>query len=388
MFSGLRGSPTAAAGPALLWSDHYYLVTAKLTAGGLQAWVCRLAAVSIAAVGLVPVALMLSPHRPRSMLTQIAVPVVVISCLAISVLWLRYRWPTRAQSRTSILVVTLAIGTSALIAANPVVGFLGATTFVLTTVYVVFFHTPRLLLVMTWPIAVGVVGVLFARLASTDLSLAMWATATVVVLNAFSAVACWGAIQLVQPEAHHGDIEQLTGLLNRHAFYHRVATLLASRSRSNDKFMVLVAVSIDSFSLLLGMAGPRGGDRARVSVSQALREIVRHNAIVAHVSDDVFLVADTFTTADPSPLVERIRGAIAVTPQHLTASIGIVCTPLAPLVIKSPDEVVDRLIEIASAAFQEARTAGGDQVRYVVAPTLDNADDRVEGDLPDTDRTP
>lgn len=50
-----------------------------------------------------------------------------------------------------------------------------------------------------------------------------------------------------------------------------------------------------------------------MTVGQALRETVRHNAIVAHVSDDDFLIADTFTTADASPLVERIRGAIAAT---------------------------------------------------------------------------
>jgi GGDEF domain-containing protein len=150
--------------------------------------------------------------------------------------------------------------------------------------------------------------------------------------------------------------------------------LLASRSRNDDKFLVVVAVNIDSFSLLLGLSGSGGGNRARVTVGQALRETVRHNAIVAHVSDDDFLVADTFTTADPSPLVERIRGAIAVTPQRLTASIGVVCTPLPPLAAEPPDEVVDKLIAIATTAIEQARMAGGNQVRYIMRSNLDEGD--------------
>ncbi len=75
----------------------------------------------------------------------------------------------------------------------------------------------------------------------------------VILLNVFVAFACRAAIKLIQPDAHHGDIEQLTGLLHRDAFYRGVATLLASRSRSDDQYLVVVAVNIDSFSLLLGL---------------------------------------------------------------------------------------------------------------------------------------
>lgn len=308
-----------------------------------------------------------------------------------AVLWVRHHWPTRAQSLFCVIVGSFAIGVSALIEASPLIGFLGATTYVVLTAFVVFFHTPRLLAV-TWAVATAVLAVLFVRLASTDLALAVCATGVVILLNVFVAFACRAAIKLIQPDAHHGDIEQLTGLLHRDAFYRGVATLLASRSRSDDQYLVVVAVNIDSFSLLLGLTGARGGNRARVTVGQALRETVRHNAIVAHVSDDDFLVADTFTTADASPLVERIRGAITVTPQRLTASIGVVCTPLAPLAAEPPDEVVDRLISIATTAIEQARMAGGNQVRYVLRPSLgedEDEDDSGQGEdgWPDADRS-
>jgi diguanylate cyclase (GGDEF)-like protein len=351
----------------------------------MQTATCRLVAVCIAALGVVPAALMASVLGPQGVHTGLIAVVIAVGSLGMASLWLRDHWPSRAQSLICVFVGTLAIALSALIVSSPVIGFLGATSFVLLSVFVVCFHTPRLLAV-TWTIGAVVLGVLFARLAATDLALAISALSVVVLLNVFVAFACRAVVRLIQPDAHHGDIEQLTGLLHRDAFYRAVATLLASRSRSDDKFLVVVAVNIDSFSLLLGLSGARGGNRARVTVGQALRETVRHNAIVAHVSDDDFLIADTFTTADASPLVERIRGAINTTPQRLTASIGVVCTPLPPLAAEPPDDVLDKLIAIATQAIEQARMAGGNQVRYVLRPNLGEGEPGTD-DWPDADKT-
>ncbi|MGB0971062.1 MAG: GGDEF domain-containing protein [Mycobacterium sp.] len=370
MIDGLRSSPAVSRRPGPLRSDHYYWITAVLAARGLQVWACRLVAACFAALGLILGGLMFSRLGPDNMATRVAGVAVVVSCVVMAALWLRRFWPSRAQSITCVIVGSLAIGLSAVIVSDPIFGFLAATNFVVVTVFVVFMHTPRLLTV-SWTIAAVAVGVLIARLASTDLALALCAGATAVALNVIMAFACWMTVKLIRPDGHLNDTEELTGLLNREAFYRDAATLLASRSRSHDQYLVVVAVDIDSFSLVLGLGGSRGGVRARVAVSQALRETVRHNAVVAHLDDKDFVVADTFTTTDASPLVERIRNAIAVTPQRLTASIGVACTPLAPLAVEPPDNVVDTMIGIARRAIEEARMAGGDQVRYVVLPTLD-----------------
>ncbi len=89
--------------------------------------------------------------------------------------------------------------------------------------------------------------------------------------------------------------------------------------------------------------------------------------------------------------MERIRGSIAATPQRLTASIGVVVTPLPPLAAEPPDEVLDKLIAIARQAIEQARMTGGNQVRYVLRPNLeeDLNDDGFEGNggWPDADRT-
>ncbi|BBX18374.1 GGDEF domain-containing protein [Mycolicibacterium duvalii] len=385
----LREALAGVVRPELWRADQYYWFTAALAARGLQAVASRLVALALAVFGLVPVVLVYSRQTAQGVALQIVAVVIAVAALAAAGMWLRDRWPSRLQSLLCVGVGCAVVALMALTTANPVFGFLSASVFVLVSVYVTCFHTPRLL-ALAWAVLAVVVVVLFVRAAQTDLAVALTSAAVVILVNVFAAFSFRLVVRLVESDADHADIEQLTGLRHRDAFYRDVATLLASRSRSDDRYLVVVAVNIDSFSLLLGLSGARGGNRARVAVGQALRETVRHNAIVAHVSDDDFLIADTFTTADASPLVERIRGAIAATPQRLTASIGVVCTPLPPLAAEPPDEVLDKLIGIATQAIEQARMAGGNQVRYVLRPTLEDGgggdDDGPNGDWPGEDR--
>ena len=97
---------------------------------------------------------------------------------------------------------------------------------------------------------------------------------------------------------------------------------------------------------------------------------IRHNAVLAHVAGAEFLIADSFTAADTSPLIERVRGAVAATASHVTASIGAVSTPLPPLTRHPPNDVLDEVIAIAASAMYAARRNGGNQPSYVLAPPL------------------
>ncbi|MGE2832362.1 diguanylate cyclase domain-containing protein [Mycobacterium sp. SMC-4] len=348
-------------------------------------------AAALAVFGLVPIALCYSGQASQSVPVKVVSGVMAVAALVIAGIWLRDRWPTRVQSLMCAAVGCGVVTVIAVSVLDPLFGFLSLMLFVLISVYVVCFHTARLL-ALAWLVLGVLTVVLFPRVAEDNVALAVTSALVVISVNIFVAYSFRIVVRLVEPDADHADIEQLTGLRHRDAFYRDVATLLASRSRSDDKYLVVVAVNIDSFSLLLGLSGSRGGNRARVAVGQALRETVRHNAIVAHVSDDDFLVADSFTTADASPLVERIRGAISATPQKLTASIGVVCTPLPPLAAEPPDEVLDKLIGIAHQAIEQARMAGGNQVRYVLRPKLEDGDgggddDGGSGGWPDEDRS-
>ncbi len=140
-----------------------------------------------------------------------------------------------------------------------------------------------------------------------------------------------------------------------------MATLIGSRSRRDDRYFVLIVANLDSFSLLTAMSGKAGGNRARVAIGQRLRETVRGDAVIGHLGDCEYLVADVFTHADPPtpPLADRILSTIKSAPFQLTASLGVVSTPLQPLARHTSHDVLDELVTIATNAMYEARKAGG-----------------------------
>lgn len=349
--------------------DHYYWLTAILAARGLQASSCRVVAGVIATLGLVPIISLVSPLGPKGLIGQALSVAVSACCVAMALVWLRHRWPSRAESAGCVLLGTVCIAIACLLPTSPVAGLLGASSFALLSAYVTCFHGMRML-VFTWAVAIATLTVLAIRLAPLDTALAIGSVCLVALVNVFAAAVCRAGIRLIGDDTETSQLEPLTGLLDRDAFYERTATLLAARHRDDDRYLVLVIVNIDGFSLITGMSGERGGNLARVTVGAAVRSCVRHNAVLAHVSEDDFVIADTFTTPDASPLVDRVRSAVSNTPSRLTTSVGVVSTPLRPLMHLPPDDVVDEVLKIATNAMFEARKAGGNRARFVVNPDL------------------
>ncbi|MGA5466055.1 diguanylate cyclase [Mycobacterium sp. NPDC050041] len=352
--------------------DHYYWLTAILAARGAQVRTCRVIAGSVVVAGALPLALTGSSIGPQTGRDRVIAAAVAVTCLVVGLLWLRRRWPSRTESAASVVIGTVAVTAGCLIQPVPLVGLLGATNFAIIAAYVAFFHSLRLLF-LVWTGMAATLLTLALRM-TADATLAVVGAALVVTVNVVVVYTCRTASRLIVDDIDQDEIEPLTGLLNRDAFGLRAATLLASRSRDDDRYFVIVVVSIDSFSLRVDVGGVHVGDQVRVAVGQTMRENVRQNAVVAHMltgeADAEFLIADTFTTADASPLVERLRGAITTTPSGLTASIGVVSTPLRPLTRHPPDEVLDEVIGIACAAMRQARVDGGNQARYVRNPPL------------------
>jgi diguanylate cyclase (GGDEF)-like protein len=262
---------------------------------------------------------------------------------------------------------------------------LGSATFAVLGAFVAFFHSGRLL-AFTWSVGAVTIGLLAVRLAAADTALAVCIVIIAVLLNVFVAFICRMAIRLIETEVDYDEIEPLTGLLDRKAFFDRVATLIGARGRGADHHLVLLVANLDSFSLITGMNGVAGGNRARVAVAQLLRETARRDAIVAHVGDAEFLIAEPFTTPDPSPFVNRVRGAITSPPCRLTASIGVVSTPLGPLTSVPPYDLIEELLTIATAGVHEARRSGGNQVRLVIDPPLSVLDQPDAGEWPVIDQ--
>ncbi|MGA5463563.1 GGDEF domain-containing protein [Mycobacterium sp. NPDC050041] len=357
--------------------DRYYWLTAFFASHDLQSVLCRAIAATIVGLGLIPTVLIASPAGPQGPLHRAVALGIAGCCLAMGWMWRRPRWPTRRQSQGTVVVGTVCIALACMIENDPLVGILGATGLAILSAFAMLFHSGRLLAV-PWLVGGGVLAVLAPRIAADDLALAVCAVGMVLLVNVLFTVACRTAIRLIDDEPGHAGIEPLTGLLTRETFDERMATLLGARSRGDDRYLVVLVVSLDSFSLLTGLDGAVTGDRARVAIAQRLRETVRRDTVLAHVADTEYLIADLFTRADPEPLTERIHATVRNAPFRLTASIGAVSTSLMPLSDQPVPDVVDELLTVATAAMATARSAGGSRTALRLSPrlhVLDRLDD-------------
>jgi diguanylate cyclase (GGDEF)-like protein len=371
--------------------DHYYFLTAMLAARGVQTMTSRVVAVLIVGIGIIPVTLIGTLAGPEGLRDRLIAVGITVCSLAMGGLWLRHQWPTRTQSQACVVVGTLCIAVASLIVADPVIGLLGATSYAVLAAFIALFHTGRLL-AFTWTIGACVLAVLAIRIAPINTPLAIASVILVALMNVFAAFACRMVIRLMDTETVYGEIEPLTGLLNRDAFYEKVATLIGARSRDDDRYLAIAVLNLDGFSFLVGVAGAAAGKRARVEVGQQLRETVRRGTLVAHVGESEFMIAELFTTPDPSALIDRALSAVATTPYRMTASVGVVSTPLSPLAHHSPHDVLDEVLSIATAAMYDARKGGGNQARYILNPILsvfdepDSFDEFGSDEFPITDR--
>ncbi|MGV0742371.1 GGDEF domain-containing protein [Mycolicibacterium sp. XJ870] len=349
--------------------DHYYGRTALLAMQGQRTRMRRLVALTITCVSGVPLLLIFTPAGPAGTLRYAAVAVSACG-LIMAWWWWRRQWPSRTQSWLVVSIGTVAIAAVCAMMANPVVGLLSAAVLSLVTNYAAFLHSRRVL-ALSWLAAGIVVTALAARVAATDIALAVCGAAMAMLVIVSTSAMCRLAVELLEHDnvQHPNEIDPLTGLLNREAFDIHAATMVGSHSRHDDQYLVIVAVGIDDMPLLSDMDGTHSTFHARVAVGQAMRETVRHRVPLAHVSDSEFLIADVFKTNDPSPLVDRIRIAISTTPMRLTASIGTACSPLRPLIELPVEQVIDALIDLAVRAMNQSRAAGGNQTTYAHYPT-------------------
>ena len=345
-------------------ADNYYAVTAKLTAEGHRRTATRtmagcLLALCIPAVALIdPAAIRWSAGRP-------VVALIAVVYLVLAIPWLRHRWPSRAESMALVVIGAVTLAAGCAVIADPLAGLLVAVAFAFLLGYTALCHSARLL-AFAIVVAGLSIGWLALRVGAESPVTAIAVMSPIVLLNVVVVVGCRMATAIIGSEVSQSEVDRVTGLLTRASFYESVATLIGARHRDDDRYLVLVLVDVDAVGAIADVQGSRWFYRALEQAAQAVRESVRRDAVVGHVGEAEFAIADTFTDADPSPLVERLRGAIAATPAGITASIGVVTTRLKPLADRPPDEVIDSVIAAATVAVLDSRRAGGNRAHYVV----------------------
>lgn len=353
--------------------DQYHAFTARLAAGGYQRITMRVVAGCILALSVPSLLAGVAPHSPPWPGFRLVYAVIALMCIGLAVPWLRYRWPTRRESGAVVVIGTIAMAAGCLATIDPIAGMVIASAFVFVLGFTALFHSSELIAFVASVAALTVVW-LMVRVAANDFATAIAVTTPIVLLCVIATFACRTIAAVGAPSDTAADIEPVTGLLTRQSFYDRAATLIGARHRDDDRYFVVAVVGVDNLAPIESLQGQRGTIAARVAAGQALRETVRRDAVVAHTGATDFLIAETFTVADPRPLVDRVLGAIAATPVGITASVGAVSTPLRPLTERAPNEVLDEIIALATTAMREARSAGGNEARYVMEPPLTQRD--------------
>lgn len=356
--------------------DHYYWMTAYLAAQGAQTAVCRTLAAATAGLGLIPLVMLVSPSGPHGLVNRTVAVLIAVCCLGWALMWLRPTWPSLRASGAFVVTSSLCIAAVCLTGGDILANTTAAAAFAILGAYVGLFHTARYML-FNLGVALLTVSITAVSLAQArDVVFAVCTAVFIIAVNISVPLASQTLVQMLEVDVLSTDIDTMTGLLNKDAFYQQTSELIGARNRGDDRFLIVAVTTLDHYRMLAKTEGRVSADRARVAVGQTLRDVTRRDAVVAHIGDEEFLISDTFQTTDVSPLVNRLRSAIATTPPRLTASVGVVSTPLKGLGNVPANDVLDEMVTIATVAMFDARLAGGDQVRYVECPPLRALDDR------------
>lgn len=338
--------------------DHHEWITSYLESRGIQG----IARVSIAWVvawqGVIALLMAWGASTPQASGSRITSTVVSACCLAMASFWL-VRWPTTQQSVIFAVVMTLCTSAVCLTTASPQLALVWCTAFVLVTGYVAFYHSARL---MAFTMAVAM-----ATSLACAISLAFWggdllmaACQFFLVTNVLLAIplAVQGIVQYLRFDVGRSDVDPLTNLLNRRAFYHSVSDLLDCPS-TGDVHLAAIMIDLDDFKRLNDTFGHAAGDLALVAVADVLRQHTRSSAVCARVGGEEFLVADVCSEFQAESLADRLRDAIAATAYEITASVGLASIHLDAVVVASRRAGLKQLSEAADAAMYTAKRAGG-----------------------------
>lgn len=155
-------------------------------------------------------------------------------------------------------------------------------------------------------------------------------------------------------KAHFDD---LTGLINRHAFEDRLREQI-SRSWRGEKGAVLF-IDLDDFKKVNDTEGHKAGDRLLVKISERLNDVLREVDIIARLGGDEFavIVPGCDDEKSVSDLCQRIISSL-IKPivvdriEHIVgASIGVALFP-------DDGQAVEELVMKADSAMYRAKESG------------------------------
>jgi diguanylate cyclase (GGDEF)-like protein len=153
-------------------------------------------------------------------------------------------------------------------------------------------------------------------------------------------------------------VEEMTGLLNRRAFFQDAGLCLARNERSNCP-ATFVYLDLDNFKSVNDTLGHAQGDRVLVEFANVLHDLIRRNDLAVRLGGDEFgLLLDNCSAEDAVKKTQLILGKLSEIvsdlelPSDLSVSAGI--AGWAP----GDSQNVEMLVDQADKALYEAKRAG------------------------------
>jgi diguanylate cyclase len=173
-----------------------------------------------------------------------------------------------------------------------------------------------------------------------------------------------GLARMGERQRAHALYDNLTGCLNRRAFYERFA-IEADRSRRLRQGLALLFVDVDFFKSINDRHGHEVGDHALQELAQRLQASIRDTDLLFRWGGEEFVILLAHSSLDDARAVAaRVRADVAASPVpaghahgaiRVTVSIGIAASATAA---HAPDDLVAK----ADAACYRAKAAGRDAI--------------------------
>jgi diguanylate cyclase (GGDEF)-like protein/PAS domain S-box-containing protein len=152
--------------------------------------------------------------------------------------------------------------------------------------------------------------------------------------------------------------DNLTGLLNRHAFSGKLGSLIAEADKMQRK-IAIAFIDLDHFKLINDTLGHRAGDKLLEKIAQRLIQSTRPtDAIVRFGGDEfVMLYPGLRAAEDAEPMLARVMETISQPIEindyvfNMTCSVGVSIYP-------DHAQDIDTLLSCADSALYSAKNAG------------------------------
>lgn len=314
--------------------------------------------------GVLAIVALFSPdavHSPSAIAWK---TILVLSAVAVSVLWLIRPFPGRRG--VVAYGVYADLGTASTLALNaPGDALLTCVLFAIVGTFFTFFLSPRWLvahLVFAVTITV-VVAIATYDVGSADLASTIFRVSIVLLVVAGVPSTSHLLVTVLSEDARNSRLDPLTGLLNRRGLDAAIDDVWLL-GREHGRCVAVIVVDIDRFKAVNDEHGHEEGDAVIVRIAERLGRHVGEYGVLARTGGEEYLAVVSTSRLHIDALIHGVRRALR-DPEDtvaVTVSVGAAILYADSALWDQNIDIVTRATRVADSLMYEAKAAGGDRV--------------------------